>query len=71
MPRISLGRPSFETIRNNTALKLSKQHVQALEGFETIRNNTALKLFAHTCFLNHCFETIRNNTALKQRLRVG
>ena len=34
----------FETIRNNTALKLRTNILQELSGFETIRNNTALKL---------------------------
>ena len=33
----------FETIRNNTALKLTKLYESAPESFETIRNNTALK----------------------------
>ena len=33
----------FETIRNNTALKLESRISDDMQGFETIRNNTALK----------------------------
>ena len=56
----------FETIRNNTALKLQAPSIRKSHGFETIRNNTALKReigIDDSCI---CFETIRNNTALKQ-----
>ncbi len=35
---------SFETIRNNTALKPSGNGTVFVDSFETIRNNTALKL---------------------------
>ena len=34
---------SFETIRNNTALKPMQTQSEEHDSFETIRNNTALK----------------------------
>ena len=57
----------FGTIRNNTALKQTSEHILTLSGFGTIRNNTALKQrnIARRTFLR--FGTIRNNTALKRR----
>ena len=56
---------SFETIRNNTALKLKISFANRFKSFETIRNNTALKRFDYATQQHPCFETIRNNTALK------
>ena len=55
----------FETIRNNTALKLKSETLMYSNGFETIRNNTALKLMELEEDEHTSFETIRNNTALK------
>ena len=58
---------SFETIRNNTALKLTLLPPAVAPSFETIRNNTALKhAFSHQ-LETAGFETIRNNTALKRK----
>ena len=61
-------RASFETIRNNTALKHRVAVHVLLAGFETIRNNTALKLGLTEDQAKSGFETIRNNTALKQKM---
>ena len=61
----------FETIRNNTALKLVGHHSSKQLRFETIRNNTALKQFFKTADAQTCFETIRNNTALKLQTTLG
>ena len=58
----------FETIRNNTALKLAHGSFPLSLCFETIRNNTALKQQAYKQFCRVGFETIRNNTALKHEL---
>ena len=38
-----LVKAGFETIRNNTALKLGRTVKDKSNRFETIRNNTALK----------------------------
>ena len=64
------GAVCFGTIRNNTALKLSHQHVPLSSCFGTIRNNTALKLPICPFEILTCFGTIRNNTALKPRRKI-
>ena len=60
------GTYSFETIRNNTALKRTAMRFNGKPRFETIRNNTALKPVSCTASKFFGFETIRNNTALKR-----
>ena len=60
----------FETIRNNTALKLMRSVIFVVDGFETIRNNTALKQALNIKPEYLRFETIRNNTALKHRYQT-
>ena len=60
----------FETIRNNTALKLVLIAGLLSQRFETIRNNTALKLGNLFFLKSECFETIRNNTALKRLFAI-